>query len=165
MFDAHTVALESQVSELLTQSGWERRRFGQAADDRGHYVAKFGTIDGTFIGLYHATKHDGAIARFPIGWTAAKIADAILAQTRQSLVAGPLTAAFGMNGKTYATDEETLRVLQSIIPPAKAEEDFSAVAAVMALGLKAGRIVENRGEQPKEPRSQRKLRPSPSFGM
>ena len=165
MFDAHTVALESQVSELLTQSGWGRRRFGQAADDRGHYVAKFGTIYGTFIGLYHDTKHDGAIAQFPIEWTAGRIADAILAHTRQSLVAGPLTAAFGMNGKTYATDEETLKVLQSIVPPAKAANDSSAVAAVMELGLKAGRIVEKIGEQPKEPRPQRRLRSSPSFGM
>lgn len=165
MFDEHTRTLESEVTSLLTQSGWVGRRFGQAADDRGHYVAKFGTIEGTFIGVYHDSKRDGAIARFPISWSASKIASAILAQTQQSLVAGPLSAAFSMNGKTYETDEETLRVLQSIIPPAKAEDDFSAVAAVMELGLKTGRIVEKTGKPPKEPRPRREQRSSASFGM
>lgn len=48
-----------------------------------------------------------------------------------------------MNGKTYTTDAETLNVLRSIIPAAKASGDYSAVAAVMELGLKTGRIVEN----------------------
>lgn len=47
---------------------------------------------------------------------------------------------FTLNGKTYQTDAETLGVLRSIMPSAKS--DSSAVLAVMALGLKFGRIVE-----------------------
>ena len=47
-----------------------------------------------------------------------------------------------MSGKTYETDEETLEVLASIADDAHATGDPSAVAAVMALGLKSGRIRE-----------------------
>ena len=49
---------------------------------------------------------------------------------------------FEMNGKTYKTDEETIKVLRSIIPSAKENQDFSAVAAVMILGLQSNRIAE-----------------------
>lgn len=49
---------------------------------------------------------------------------------------------FEMNGKTYCTDVETLNVLRSIVPTAKASGDMSAVIAVMELGLRFGRIVE-----------------------
>jgi len=49
---------------------------------------------------------------------------------------------FEMNGKTYATDKDTLEVLHSIIPQAKATGDYSAVTAIMGLGLKTGRIQE-----------------------
>ena len=51
-------------------------------------------------------------------------------------------ARFTMNGTTYETDQETLEVLRSITPTAKETGDSLAVAAVMALGLKTGRIVE-----------------------
>jgi len=48
---------------------------------------------------------------------------------------------FEMRGKSYRTDAETLELLRSIVPDAKNGGDTSAVAAVMMLGLKAGRIV------------------------
>ena len=47
---------------------------------------------------------------------------------------------FEMNGKTYETDTETLELLRSTIPAAKATADFSAVTAIMELGLMAGII-------------------------
>jgi len=53
-----------------------------------------------------------------------------------------MTATFEMNGKTYQTDTETLAVLRSVIPSAKAANDFSAVAAIMILGQETGSIVE-----------------------
>lgn len=49
---------------------------------------------------------------------------------------------FEMNGTTYQTDAATLNLLRSIVPAAKDSGDVTAVAAVMALGLKSGRIVE-----------------------
>lgn len=52
------------------------------------------------------------------------------------------TATFEMNGKAYETDTETLNVLRSIVPAAKATSDTTAVAAVMYLGLQTGRIRE-----------------------
>lgn len=52
------------------------------------------------------------------------------------------TKTFEMNGKGYETDAETLDVLRSIVPDAKAADDATAVAAVMGLGLAAGRIKE-----------------------
>ena len=45
-------------------------------------------------------------------------------------------------GKSYETDKETLELLRSIVPTAKKSKDFSAITAVMALGLNAGRIKE-----------------------
>lgn len=53
-----------------------------------------------------------------------------------------MQATFEMGGKVYTADAETLEVLCSIIPSAKATGDLSAVGAVMILGLEAGRIVE-----------------------
>jgi hypothetical protein len=57
-----------------------------------------------------------------------------------------MTKTFEMNGKTYTTDAATLEVLRSIIPAAKASDDFSAVTAVMHFGLATGRIKEEAGE-------------------
>lgn len=48
---------------------------------------------------------------------------------------------FTMNGQTYLTDQETLGLLRQIIPSARQAQDWSAVTAVMALGLQGGRIV------------------------
>lgn len=53
-----------------------------------------------------------------------------------------MTNKFELNGKWYMTDDETIKVLRSIIPSAKNSSDSTAVIAVMALGLKAGRIIE-----------------------
>ena len=50
---------------------------------------------------------------------------------------------FELNGKTYKTDDQTIKVLRSIVPDAKKVKDGSAVQAVMALGLLTGRIVED----------------------
>lgn len=49
---------------------------------------------------------------------------------------------FEMNGIGYETDEETLNVLRNVVKAAKESGDNSAVAAVMGLGLKVGRIRE-----------------------
>lgn len=53
-----------------------------------------------------------------------------------------MTNQFELNGKTYKTDGETVKVLRSIIPAAKTTGDSSAVIAVMSLGLATGRIIE-----------------------
>ena len=53
-----------------------------------------------------------------------------------------MAAKFELNGKKYSTDGETVKVLRSIMVSAKATGDSSAVIAVMALGLKTGRIIE-----------------------
>jgi hypothetical protein len=53
-----------------------------------------------------------------------------------------LDKTFEMNGIAYETDAETLEVLRSIVPSAKVSDDNSAVAAVMFLGIKTGRIRE-----------------------
>ena len=49
---------------------------------------------------------------------------------------------FEMNGKSYTTDAETIDVLRAITPTAKETKDYSAVAVVMELGLRFGRIKE-----------------------
>ncbi len=53
-----------------------------------------------------------------------------------------MTETFEMNGKAYETDAQTLNVLRSIVPAAKATGDASAVAVVMELGIQMGRIKE-----------------------
>lgn len=53
-----------------------------------------------------------------------------------------MTKTFELNGRSFRTDEETLNVLRSVIPSAKKNNDSSAVAAVLGLGLMTGRIVE-----------------------
>lgn len=53
-----------------------------------------------------------------------------------------LGRTFEMNGRTYKTDAETLKVLRSVVPGYQATGDVSAVAAIMWLGLKTGRIRE-----------------------
>jgi hypothetical protein len=52
------------------------------------------------------------------------------------------TVRFEMNGMAYETDAETLAVLRSIVPSAKATGDMSAVSVVMVLGVEVGRIRE-----------------------
>ena len=52
------------------------------------------------------------------------------------------TVTFGMNGKAYKTDEETLNVLRSIVPDARETGDTSAVQFVMVGGQMTGRIKE-----------------------
>lgn len=54
-----------------------------------------------------------------------------------------MNATFEMNGKVYRTDTETLKVLRQVVASAKKSNDLTAITAVMGLGLKAGRIVEN----------------------
>ena len=49
---------------------------------------------------------------------------------------------FTMSGKTYSTDTSTVNAIRSILPSAKATGDYSAVTAIMVLGMQAGRIVE-----------------------
>lgn len=49
---------------------------------------------------------------------------------------------FTINGKSYRTDNETREVLRSIMQSAKDNNDSSAVAAIMHLGLESGRIIE-----------------------
>lgn len=56
-----------------------------------------------------------------------------------------MSVIFEMNRKSYKTDEETLNVLRGIASSAKKSNDMSAVIAVMALGLKTGRITEIKG--------------------
>ena len=51
-----------------------------------------------------------------------------------------MNATFELNGTTYRTDTETLAVLRSIVPSAARSGDSSAVQAVLAAGLAAGRI-------------------------
>ncbi len=53
-----------------------------------------------------------------------------------------LTHGFELDGKSYRTDERTIKVLRGIIPSAKATGDSSAVAAVMVLGQMTGCVVE-----------------------
>ena len=53
-----------------------------------------------------------------------------------------MNQVFEMNNKNYKTDAATLNVLRSIVPAGKKADDFSAVIAVMTLGLETGRIVE-----------------------
>jgi len=65
---------------------------------------------------------------------------------------------FEINGKSYRTDVETLEVLRSLVPAAKAAGDGSAVQAVIFAGLKAGRIVEeSSSREPNEGTRRHKL--------
>jgi hypothetical protein len=52
-------------------------------------------------------------------------------------------ATFELNGQSYSTDAETLAVLRSVAPSAKASGDSSAVIAIVELGLRTGRIVRD----------------------
>lgn len=51
-------------------------------------------------------------------------------------------STFELNGKTYKTDKETIKVLRTIIPAAKKSGDSSAVIAMITLGELTGRIQE-----------------------
>lgn len=53
-----------------------------------------------------------------------------------------MQSVFTINNRTYRTDAETLSVLRSVVPSAKATNDSSAVAAIMFLGIKTGSIVD-----------------------
>lgn len=48
---------------------------------------------------------------------------------------------FELNGMIYLTDDETLRVLRTMIPSAKDSGDSSAVIAMLSLGEQTGRII------------------------
>jgi len=52
------------------------------------------------------------------------------------------TVTFEMNGKAYKTNEETLKVLRSIVPAARESGDSSAVQFLMAGGQMTGLIKE-----------------------
>ena len=49
-------------------------------------------------------------------------------------------ATFELNGEKYATDLETLSVLRTIMPAARATKDGSAVQAMIFAGEASGRI-------------------------
>lgn len=53
---------------------------------------------------------------------------------------------FELNGKTYETDQETLNLLNQIIPTAKESGDSTAVMAVIFLGEKTGRVKEMKAQ-------------------
>lgn len=53
-----------------------------------------------------------------------------------------MSANFEMNGKTYKTDEDTINVLREQIEIAKTSGDYSAVIAIMAIGIASETIVE-----------------------
>lgn len=53
-----------------------------------------------------------------------------------------MTVTFEMNGKGYKTDVETLDLLREQVSIGRKNDDFSAVAAMMTLGVMAGRIVQ-----------------------
>lgn len=55
-----------------------------------------------------------------------------------------LEAGFTLNGKSYSTDPETLALLRDAVRNAKRSRDSSAVQAIVALGLKSGRIRKQR---------------------
>lgn len=76
-FRGATRNLEAEVSALLREAGWTNTRHGQAADNSGHYVAKFGDINGDFIGLWHVDKHDGSVAQYPVTLVATDIVVAV----------------------------------------------------------------------------------------
>ena len=52
------------------------------------------------------------------------------------------TKTFEMNGRAYSCEPGALEALRSIAPDARKTGDNSAVAALMALGLKTGAIKE-----------------------
>jgi hypothetical protein len=49
---------------------------------------------------------------------------------------------FTLNGHTYMTDSQTVKLLRKLIPAARQSGDSSAVQAVMTYGQRTGRIVE-----------------------
>ena len=68
--------VEATVNEILTASGWTKRRYGGAATG-SFYVAKTGTSAGEFIGLYCDWKHDGALYLWPVTEEPTLIANAV----------------------------------------------------------------------------------------
>jgi hypothetical protein len=51
-----------------------------------------------------------------------------------------MTKTFQLNGIGYRCDAETLKVLNSVMPAAKASGDSTAVQVIIYLGIQAGRI-------------------------
>ena len=49
---------------------------------------------------------------------------------------------FELNGKTYKTDENTIKILRTIVTSAKENNDTSALQTMMILGEMTGTIVE-----------------------
>ena len=53
-----------------------------------------------------------------------------------------MTKTFQLNGLSYRTDAETLKVLRSVMPGAKKSGDSTAVQFIIFAGTKTGRIVQ-----------------------
>lgn len=53
-----------------------------------------------------------------------------------------MTAKFELNGKTYKTDENTIKILRTIVAKAKETKDTSALQTMMILGEMTKTIVE-----------------------
>ena len=57
-------------------------------------------------------------------------------------MANKMNATFEINGKKYATDLETLKLMRVVVDSADKSGDNSAVIAVMIMGELNGRIKE-----------------------
>lgn len=78
-FPPEVIAVEAKVTELLTAAGWTKRRMGQAAS--GCFsIAKFGNIEGNFIGLWADWKLDGAVAQWSVSEEPEAIVERIVTQ-------------------------------------------------------------------------------------
>lgn len=53
-----------------------------------------------------------------------------------------MEVTFKANERVYQTSRSVWNVFLSILPDAEASADYSAVSALMALGVKTGQIVE-----------------------
>lgn len=86
--------------------------------------------DKAVLEMIGQTKSDGIeiLKAWKSGWDRANLA-------------APINYEFSLNGQTYRTDAETIEVIRSVMPAAKATGDGSAVAAIMSLGLATGCIV------------------------
>ena len=105
------------------------------------------TTSGTILGTYEAKSEYEALDEMArdAGYVDYKAAQRLTTLDHNDLSVVEVQSqdrVFEMNGKTYATDTATVNAIRSIVPSAKASGDYSAVAAIMALGMKAGRISE-----------------------
>lgn len=87
------------------------------------------------------------------GFTKVQVIEEAKVIELQREAANRVEVSFEMNGRAYLTDRSTLEVLETIVPPAKASNDMSAVMAVMELGQLGGRIHDmGPAPKPKGPR-------------